>query len=256
MSPFHLVTDLDGTWLPNQENLQALRQLEKALKSHPGSTLTFASGRSFDAVMEAIASWDLLAPDYMITDVGCALWNRTPNGGWEEDPVYIARVNERWNEAGAQKLLVSGLPVTVQQQAGVAPRRRLALEAANGAPMEVAERDLLKALKSHGMNADLLPSHDRYLDVLPAGVDKGFAVTFLQTAAGLPRPLVCCGDSANDIGMLKIADFPVLMGGGFIGLDEPGLPKERIHLTAGGGPVGIHAALRSFGLLGEVVHGY
>lgn len=249
MSGFHLVTDLDGTWIPDPAHVEHLRRLEAAIRSHPENVLTFATGRTFGSATDLMARWGLAAPDHLITDVGCALWHRQSNGAFEEDLAYATVVAERWSREDADRLVSEGLPRSVQGQVGVSPTRRLALEAVEGVPLDQASRDLWRALLSCGMNAEILPSHGRYLDVLPTGVDKGFAVIYLQRSAGLPRPLVCCGDSANDLGMLRKADFPVLMGDGLIDFDAPGLPRERTYRTPHGGPVGIHEALLSFGLL-------
>lgn len=249
MNGFHLVTDLDGTWIPDEGHIRHLRLLESALRNNPANVLTFASGRTFDSARMAMQKWALMEPDHLITDVGCALWHRTPDGTYEEDLPYATMIEDRWCDQDAERLLGFWLPKTVQKQFGVASVRRLALEPAPGVPLEEASRDLWKAMRSCGMNADVLSSQGRYLDVLPTGVDKGFAVAFLQATFHLPRPLVCCGDSARDIGMLRNADYPILMGDGFIDFEAPGIPRDRTYRTPHRGPVGIHAALLSFGLL-------
>lgn len=254
MFGFHLVSDLDGTWIPERGHREELRRLETSVRSHPGTVLTFATGRTFTSAMKLLTKWQLMEPDHLITDVGCALWHRWGKGIYEEDTVYASMVAAKWSEESAERLLGFWLPKTVQRQFGVAGTRRLALQPTPGTPLRRAEKDLRESMRACGMRADVLASHGRYLDVLPRGVDKGFAVSYLQSRFHLPRPLVCCGDSANDIGMLKYADYPVLMGDGFIGFDAPGLPRSRTYRTPSGGPAAIQSALLSFGLLSEVGH--
>lgn len=254
MPGFHLVSDLDGTWIPARGNSADLRRLEASVHNQGGMVLTFATGRTFASAMKLIKKWQLMEPDHLITDVGCALWHRWGKGTYEEDTVYASMVSARWSEDSAERLLSFWLPTSVQRQFGVAATRRLALQPAAGVALQRAEKELRESMRACGMRADVLASHGRYLDVLPRGVDKGFAVSYLQSTFHLPRPLVCCGDSANDIGMLKYADYPVLMGDGFIGFDAPGLPRSRTYRTPSGGPAAIQSALVSFGLLHEVGH--
>lgn len=254
MLGFHLVSDLDGTWIPERGHQGELRRLEASVHHQVGTVLTFATGRTFTSAMKLIRQWHLMEPDHLITDVGCALWHRWGKGIYEEDMVYASMVSARWPEESAERLVGFWMPKSVQRQFGVASTRRLALQPAAGVTLKRAEKELRDSMQACGMRADVLASHGRYLDVLPRGVDKGFAVSYLQSTFHLPRPLVCCGDSARDIGMLKYADYPVLMGDGFIGFDAPGLPRSRTYRTPSGGPAAIQSALVAFGLLKEGGH--
>lgn len=254
MLGFHLVSDLDGTWIPKRGDHGELRRLEASVHNHGGAVLTFATGRTFVSAMKLIKQWQLMEPEHLITDVGCALWHRWKKGIYEEDRVYASMVSSKWSEEAAERLLGFWLPKSVQRQFGVVATRRLALEPVAGYLIQRAEKDLRESMHACGMRADVLASHGRYLDVLPRGVDKGFAVSYLQSTFHLPRPLVCCGDSANDIGMLRFADHPIIMGDGFLGFDTPGLPRSRTYRTQSRGPAAIQSALLSFGLLDEVGH--
>ncbi len=249
MPGFHLVSDLDGTWIPAKGHQDDLRSLQASVRNRGGAVLTFATGRTFASAMKLIREWKLLEPDHLITDVGCALWHRWGPGIFEEDQVYAAQVASRWSEVGAERLLGFWMPKTVKPRFGVSGVRRLSFEPAAGVPLGTAERDIRQSLRGCGLRADVLASKGRFLDILPRGVDKGFAVLFLQSTFHLPRPLVCCGDSMRDAGMLKFADYPILMSDGFIGFDAPGIPRARAYRTPTAGPAGIHSALVSFGLL-------
>lgn len=256
MPAFHLATDLDGTWLPAPGQLPRLRRLEASLLAQPGTVLTFATGRTFASALEAIARWGLHPPHHLVSDVGTALFHRTPEGGWTEDRIWAGQVAARWDSAAAQSLLVSGLPDGIQVQPGVAPLRRLALQWAAGPDIAEAGQRLHQACKAHGLEADILPSHGFYFDVLPPGIHKGAALSFLQTAWDLPRPLVGCGDSANDLGLFEVADHPILMQGGLEDHEAPPALIRRAHRTTLPGPQGIHEALIALGLLKEEEHAH
>lgn len=256
MTGFHLVTDLDGTWLPDSGQLPHLRRLESSLLARTDVVLTFATGRTFTSVLEAIGRWALRLPHHLITDVGTAIFHRGPDGGWMEDQAWSARVAGGWDASAADRLMAEGLPPSIRPQPGVAPIRRLALQLAQGRGLAAAGEDLALACRAKALAADILPSHGLYLDVLPPGVDKGAALTFLQADRSLPRPIVACGDSANDLGLLAAADHPILMRGGLEDHEAPAALVRRAYRTKVPGPEGIHQALTALGLLEEDGHAH
>ncbi|HCZ33157.1 MAG TPA: hypothetical protein DHV93_06695 [Holophagaceae bacterium] len=253
MSGFHFVTDLDGTWLAGPP--AARRRLEAALAVRPGVVLTFATGRTFPSAMAALAQEGLRPPHHLITDVGAALFHLTPDGAWVEDQAWARLAASAWNAPAAAGIVDSGLPATVRPQPGLAPLRRLALQTAGGAGLSEAGTAVAEACRARGLAADILPSHGLYLDVLPPGIHKGSALAFLQAAHKLPRPIVGCGDSANDLALFEAADLPLLMQDGLPDGEIPTPLRDRIYRTKAPGPEGIHLALAAFGLLEGAPHG-
>lgn len=256
MAGFHIVTDLDGTWLPAPGQRGQLRDLENALLARPDVVLTFATGRTFTSALEAMDRWSLRPPHHLITDVGTAIFHRTPEGVWDEDQTWANRVAAAWDRPAAERLLKEGLPDSVCPQPGVVPIRRLALQALIGRDYAATGQDLERACTATGLSADILASHNLYFDVLPPGIHKGSAMAFLQASLELPRPVVGCGDSANDLGLLEASDHPVVMLGGLEDQEAPAELIRRAHRTDVPGPRGIHRALVAFGLLEEGPHGH
>ncbi|MCM2249891.1 MAG: HAD family hydrolase [Geothrix sp.] len=253
MGGFHLVTDLDGTWLAGSPS--ARQGLEAVLAARQGIVLTFATGRTFTSALEAIAHWDLHPPDHLITDVGAALFHRDSTGNWVENQVWARRATSAWNASAAAGVLAAGLPGTLRPQPDLVPLRRLAFQASGPAELAAAEPGLAETCRLQGLVADLLPSHGIYLDVLPHGIHKGSALAYLQAACRLPRPIVGCGDSTNDLALFEAADLPLLMQDGLPDREIPAPLRDRIHRTKAPGPEGIHLALAAFGLLEGASHG-
>lgn len=251
---FHLVTDLDGTWLPSFEGFRALRRIEGFLASRPDIVLTFATGRNLEAAQEAISTFELLRPRFLITDVGSAIFHQGPNGRWVEDSAWAEWVSSIWNPVAANRLVDGFLPAQVQLQPGVVPRRRLALYIDREVESQLAAEGIREACLHAGLKADVLPSHGCFLDVLPPGVNKGTALAFLQESLGLPRPIVGCGDSANDLGLFEVADLPVLVGQGLAESELSEVLSARLHRALQPGPMGIHSALVQHGLMKEEHH--
>lgn len=241
----HLVSDLDGTWLPAPGEEPCLRALEAFLAARPDTVLTFATGRRLDNAVGALHGVVEMYPRHFITDVGTAIHHRSVDGGWVEDTDYDRWVASRWDRSAVEGSLLASLPEGVGWQKHVTPlRRRLALHAAPGEAVGAAARALAEALERHQLRADVLASSDGCIDVLPPGVDKGSAVAHLARRNDVPRILVVCGDAENDVGMLRLADVPVVMAGGRLRPDAPGLPADRVIQTAVPGPAGILEVLR------------
>ncbi|MBO0843526.1 MAG: glucosylglycerol-phosphate synthase, partial [Nocardioides sp.] len=102
------------------------------------------------------------------------------------------------------------------------------------------------------LGCDLLYSADRYLDVLPGGVNKGSTLTKLVDELGISKDRVLvAGDTLNDLSMYGIG-FP----GVAVGEAEPGLlrateGKPRTFHATEPGTGGILEAIEHFGLLSD-----
>lgn len=240
----HLVSDLDGTWISDDHDPYGLRDLESFLAEQPGIILTLATGRTLSSALAVLSLTARVMPRHLVTDVGAVIHHQGEPGTWVEDASYARWVDSRWNQGLAEKLALGTLGPGVQPQAGVFARRRLALQAAEGVELDRAARELARSLERAGLLADVVASSDRYLDVLPRGVHKGTAVQHLRAGGKLPSPVVVCGDSENDLGMLRMADIPVIMPDGPLSARCPGLPRNRLIVAPSPGPQGILEVLR------------
>lgn len=54
---------------------------------------------------------------------------------------------------------------------------------------------------------------ENYIDIQPAGIDKGYAVTFIKQRLGLPlQDIIAIGDQQNDLPMFNTAGVKIAMG--------------------------------------------
>lgn len=242
-----LISDLDGTWLPSPGREADLLRLEAAVASSPHIHLAFATGRTLPAALEALDAVGSKGPQTLITDVGCALHRHTPSAGWKEDSHYRGLVQAQWNEVAAERVM-KHLPKGVSPQPGVAARLRLALQVDPGFDPQERANPLAVVLESEGLVARILPSHGFYLDVLPIGVDKGFALRFLRDELGGCQ-VISCGDSENDLDLFRAADIAFVMSQHHLEEGQlDGLLKALIRCTEPG-PAGIFAELTRLGHL-------
>lgn len=247
----HLVSDLDGTWIPSPPQANGLRRLEAALARLPDLRLTFATGRGFDSARALLARHIQFHPHHLVTDVGTRIHHRTPEGGWVEDEEFADRMRALWDPGLHGALAAEGLPPGVRFQAGVAPRFRLGLEVEDPAHLQRAAVDLQLRLVLRGHDAHVLASGNRFLDVLPEGVDKGTAVDHLERIRPPGGILIGFGDSENDAGFLRRADLAGLMPGGLLEPGRDGLSPRTAFLAPRPGPEGILALLETWGFLGS-----
>lgn len=235
-----LVTDLDGTLLGGPAPWR--RRLYAWLAERRDSVLhVFCTGRdlaSIAAVLEADAPLGLCAPHLVIGDVGCTV---ACGASLEPVPLAVDPIEARWRgkPAPLRSLLADAPGVSRQPQSS---QRRLAYY------YDPARFDhgLIPQLEAHGV--DCLLSDGRYLDLLPAGVNKGSTLLSLVELLELdPARVVTAGDTLNDLAMFETGLAGVVVGNAEAALVEAleGLPM--VYRARGEGCEGIVEGLRHFG---------
>lgn len=157
--------------------------------------LVYASGRFYESVAQSVRSTALPEPDVIIAGVGTEMrsypdgaaiagWPR-PAGGW--NPRRIRAVLRRF-------------PQLRPQPAASQSRYKLSYRAEGLRPGFLWE--LRRELDLAGYGVEVIYSSAHNLDVLPLGVDKGFAVEFLASRWGLARHrVIVTGTAASDRSM-------------------------------------------------------
>ncbi len=235
-----LVTDLDGTLL--EGSVPARRRLYGWLHSQRHRVLqVFSTGRDLRSVarlLAAEAAHGLHPPHLVIGDVGCTV---ACGASLTPSPLALEPIEALWRGRAAQVLpLLARLPGLSAEP--LSSDRRLAY----GIDPRRLDHSRLPAIEAHGV--DCLVSGDKYLDVLPAGVNKGSTLLGLLEWLELDHALVVtAGDSLNDLAMFETGLQSVMVGNA-----EPGLVRalprlERTYRARGHGCTGILEGLRHFG---------
>jgi len=243
-----LVTDLDGTLLAGSTVTR--RRFYAWLASQRHRVLqVFCTGRDLRSVARVLsqqADLGLSSPHLVIGDVGC-----TVACGASLVPVTLALepIEALWRGRAERVLpLLATVPGLTPQP--LSTDRRLAY----GIDPARLDTSLLAAIEAHGV--DCLVSGDRYLDVLPPGVNKGTTLLgLLEWLALEPSLVVTAGDSLNDLAMFQTGLQSVMVGNA-----EPGLVRAlpqlaRTYRASGHGCDGILEGLRHFGF-GHLLGGF
>ncbi|MEB3266711.1 MAG: HAD family hydrolase [Cyanobacteriota bacterium] len=235
-----LVTDLDGTLLGGA--LEVRRQVYSWLVQQRQRVLhVFCTGRDLGSVQRLLQEDEALglaAPHLVIGDVGCTVACGT---SLRPVPLAVEPIERRWQGVPERLApLLAGLPWLTPQP--VTADRRLAYLVD---PALIEPTDLV-AIEAHGV--DCLLSDDRYLDVLPTGVNKGTTLLDLLSWLEVDHDrVVTAGDTLNDLAM-----FETGLRGVMVGNAEPALVAcherlPRTYRARGEGCAGILEGLRHFG---------
>lgn len=215
-----ICTDLDRTLLPNgaQPESAVARPLFASFTSQQGVTLAYASGRHRDLVQEAISTYRLPSPDWVIGDVGTTLY-RVEGARWTAWPGWEREIAGDWQGLKGddlQPLFADLDPLTLQEAA-----RQNRYKLSYTLPLTTQREELLESmslrLQRKGLAASLILSVDEaaglgLLDVLPARATKLHALEFLMQQQGIePSDTLFAGDSGNDLPVLCSAVPSVLV---------------------------------------------
>ena len=109
--PRVLATDLDGTLIPLPETEANITDLQRITDhfSRSSQPLVFATGRHFESVLDAIEQYNLPIPEWIVCDVGSAIYQRV-GSRFEVFEKYEAHLTE--SSGGFDRALIER-PCTV-----------------------------------------------------------------------------------------------------------------------------------------------
>jgi len=228
-----IATDLDGTFLGGSaDQRRDLYGWIGARRARIG--LIFVTGRSLASIAPLLTEPGdpaVPAPDLVIGDVGASIATAAL------DPIedLEREVRGAWPGEDAVAALFADLELTRQD---VPQRGRVSYS--TGDPDAVAA--IRARAAAHGL--DVVYSCDEYLDVMPAGVDKGRTLRAVLAWAGVAddRVLVC-GDTLNDEALYRHGLHGVVVGGAEPALVDATRGQARTYHASLPGAAGIAQAI-------------
>ncbi len=237
-----LCTDLDRTLLPNgsqTESAQA-RRLFSRLIEHEAVTLVYVTGRHQELVEEAILTWQIPVPHFLITDVGTRI-QHVHDGQWHDWKEWKHHIATDW--AGLcwpdlHKALQDLTELRLQEEEKQ-NRCKLSYYVPLDTVTDGLEPRIHKRLATLGVKAALVWSIDEQaatglLDILPYSAGKYAAIHSLIQELGYQLPeTVFAGDSGNDLEVLASSIPAVLVANASPEVRKSALQAAR---QAGTGP--------------------
>jgi sucrose-6F-phosphate phosphohydrolase len=236
IKPRVLATDLDGTLIPLQQSRAHADCLIELCNKHENQhfSLIFATGRHFESVIQAVAEHALPAPEWIVCDVGTAIYKRIGDDYVHFIP-YESHLSDRTqgsNRTTVETLLadIDGLepqPPAHQQ------RFKISYQSDSdqvGALVQVINARLAEAALPYTCMGSIDPfQHCGLFDVLPREVSKAYALIWLAAHADFtPDEVIYSGDSGNDLAALTCGFRAIVVANASQGLVQ----KVRISLAA------------------------
>lgn len=180
----------------------------------------------------------LESPHLVISDVGCTV---ACGVSLAPIPPVTDSIERQWRGQAERLLpLLRTIPGLSPQPVSAVRRLAYLID-----PM-LLDRSRLQAVAALGV--DCLVSGDKYLDVLPAGVNKGSTLTALiEWLEVRPERVVTAGDSLNDLAMFETGLAGVMVGNAEPALVEALPNLRRTYRARAHGCAGIVEGLKHFG---------
>jgi sucrose-6F-phosphate phosphohydrolase len=187
-----LVSDVDDTLLGNDA---ALQRLNRALETSPHPiTLVYNSSRPCASLRKSLAqNPSLMTPDFLAGALGTELEDLRAGSPLH---AYAVLLSDGWHR---EKISV------IMERMGLVSHPaeyQTPFKASYHVPHPELFHRARRQLKSAGLNAKLIFSSRKNLDIIPARAGKGAVVRFLRARVAVPGGrVVVAGDSGNDLEM-------------------------------------------------------
>ncbi|MBI1752503.1 MAG: HAD-IIB family hydrolase [Acidobacteria bacterium] len=234
-----LISDLDATLLGDADSLS---ELMAWVRSTPDLVFGVATGRKAGNALRMLQQWGVPTPDVLISGVGSEIrYGATGaiDSGWEH------HICQGWRREELSRILSAVPGLRLQNHRKQGPYKLSYLVNPWRMPGIGRLRELLHGA---GLQANLIYSQGRLLDVLPQRASKGQAIRYLAFKWGLPlNRFLVAGDSGNDRDMLE-GDVLGIVVGNHSPEVEPLRGRPRVYFASRPFAGGILEGLRHYHL--------
>ena len=234
--PSILMSDIDNTLTGCRKAASRFARWHAGQDSH---VFAVATGRSITEARRVLAEWELPEPEIFVTSVGTEIYMRDSRGRLAADAGWSAHLAHGWRPSQARAALA---------RAGLEPQPEIEFRAYKlsyfGSEAHAARAR--SALRDAGIEAVVVHSHDRLIDVLPVRAGKGRALQWIAERLGMPlSACIAAGDSGNDIDLFERAPRAIAVANHSAEL-RPVLDRPGVYVAAArhadGVLEGLHAA--------------
>ncbi len=234
-----LCTDMDRTLIPNgsQPESPGAREVFTKLAKNPQVTLVYVTGRHLELTGQAIESYCLPLPAYIVADVGSTIY-KAEGAEWIDWRQWEDEISPDWAGRSNQEIisLLNHMSEPGQvdlQETEKQNHYKVSYYLNSHMDYKKLIESMKERLREDGIKASLIYSFDEsadtgLLDILPAGATKKHAVEFLMDRLGFSLvDTVFAGDSGNDIPVLTGPIQAVLVANGSDDVREQALKESH-----------------------------
>lgn len=209
MSSFLFISDLDHTFVGDDDALATLTQHLSHHRQVYGTKIVYATGRSLYLYRQLAQEKSLLSPDALITSVGTELYFDPTQDTY--DAQWADILSQGWDRDKICKIAQSYKKLEFQPESEQNPFKISFYLSEKDASSVIPP--LKQDLVNSGLQTKLIYSAGQDLDILPKNGDKGLAVQYLREKWEInPERTVVCGDSGNDIALFQGKERGIIVG--------------------------------------------
>jgi sucrose-phosphate synthase len=191
-----IILDIDETITGDKESIKKLKQLLLSKNNEVGFGV--ATGRTIKSAIEILTEIDFILPEVIISSVGSEIYYRSGDE-YVYSTSWASHIKNSWKPEEIKSLLENLPSITMQ----VPENQRDFKVSYNFVGVEEDIDEIRELLRVNKIKANLIVSHNAYIDILPFRASKGRAIRYLSYRWNIPLDSILVGgDSGNDEDML------------------------------------------------------
>jgi sucrose-phosphate synthase len=201
----YLVCDIDDTLTGDD---RAMRQLTELINDRDDILFGIATGRNLQSARDFMRESGLPDPSLLITSVGTRIDYNF--GRFNQDTHWHRHIQFRWQPHEIRALLSQIEWLEPQEPEAQTPDK---ISYYLDRPLPTAARAIKTLLRKSSLQARVVVSRNRCVDVLPVRASKGHALRYVSWRFGIDMShVLTAGDSGNDIDMLRGLSRGIVVG--------------------------------------------
>ncbi len=239
-----VVCDIDNTLIGNKVGLKALVARLQDTEHNIGFGI--ATGRSIDSALAVLEENSVPLPDVLITAVGSEIYY---GPDLKEDEEWRQFISYRWRSSDLRKAMREIPGIRLQPKTS---QRRCKISYLVDPDTMTDVANIVRYLRIRDLHANVIYSHNAYLDLLPIRSSKGGALRYLAIKWGIPLDhMLVGGDSGNDKEMLQGSTCGVVVGNHSVELESL-RGSEKVYFAERENAFGVMEGIDHYNFLGPV----
>jgi sucrose-phosphate synthase len=194
-----MIFDIDDTLIgADRAPLEELQNIIKENEDH--IAFGVATGRTIDSAREVLSENNFILPDLIISSVGSEIYYKDKENNYISSRGWEKHISHLWKKEKILNLLDEFDFIELQEDETQRKHKVSYYLDADESKL----KDIREKLMKYKIKANLIISHNKFLDILPYRASKGRAVRYQSYRWNIALDnILVAGDSGNDEDMLR-----------------------------------------------------